>query len=309
MRNPRGEASERVGGALDVRVLEPSPPAVAESPWFADDPVAGGEVVPVERPGAASWAELCEQRSATDHQLLAWCEDRWLVRRQLAPLPPRFAETRAALHALAEHVIAPARFASTGKIGLRFTYRGFGTPFYDRDRQVRIEDGILVDGDDRADVNTIGGAAKSLGIEPGAPESVYRPSTDVRFDDPLAIDAGAARALGDWFGFCASLLEQLRADAADDDAAAPARVQIWPEHFDIAVDLGDDAAGARANFGGSPGDAEHPEPYLYVGPWSRREGAFWNEPFGASLGYAEILGGADPLAFLRRGRDELGKTS
>ena len=36
----RREAAERVGGRFDVRVLEPSPPAVADPPFAADDPVA-----------------------------------------------------------------------------------------------------------------------------------------------------------------------------------------------------------------------------------------------------------------------------
>ena len=62
------------------------------------------------------------------------------------------------------------------------------------------------------------------------------------------------------------------------------------------------------NLGASPGDGSSAEPYLYVGPWGpRRPGdpAFWNAPFGAVLGYAELRAAADPveagLAFLRRG--------
>ena len=93
----------------------------------------------------------------------------------------------------------------------------------------------------------------------------------------------------------------MRAETTSGDT--PGRLQIWPEHFDLAVDFGPD--GARANYGGSPGDAAHPEPYLYVGPFERREGQFWNEPFGASLSYADIRAGADPLEFLRAGRDLL----
>jgi hypothetical protein len=115
----------------------------------------------------------------------------------------------------------------------------------------------------------------------------------------LVIDPLAARSVGSWFGFCASLLEQMRADATEADAAA--RVQLWPEHFDLAVDLG--PPGRRANYGGSPGDEAHPEPYLYVGLHDGgRDGSFWNEPFGASLSYQSILDGADPLEFLRRGK-------
>lgn len=299
MRNARQEAAQRLGGRFDVRVLEPSPPVVADPPFFADDPTAGGEVVPLERAGARSWASVCDQEN--NPELLAWCEERWLVRRALAPLPPDFAETRAALHTVAEHLLSPIRHAANGKIGLRFTHRGFGTPFFGRDRQVRVEDGVLVDGDRRHELSTLRAAGEFLDLTPGAPAGVYTPVTQCDLDAKLGVDPVAARALGDWYGLCASLLEQLRAEAATDDA--PGRVQLWPEHFDLAVDLGPE--GARANYGGSPGDAEHREPYFYVGPWESRSGACWNEPFGASCSYSDILGGADPLEFLRRRRKEL----
>jgi hypothetical protein len=298
MRDPRGQATRRIG--REARVLEPSPPAAQEPPFFADDPTEGGEVVPVERAGSRSWAALCAGGEC-DADLLGWCQDRWLVRRPPAPLPARFVETRNALHTVAEHLLAPVRHAANGKIGLRFTYHGFGTPFFGDDRQVRIEDGVLVDGDRRHVLTTLRAAGEFLGLAPGAPPGVYTPTTARDLDAPLAVDPAAARALGDWYGLCASLLEQLRADATADDT--PSRVQLWPEHFDLAVDLG--PAGGRANYGGSPGDAQHPEPYLYVGPWEAREGCFWREPFGASLSYAEILAGADPLEFLRQGRKEL----
>ena len=305
MRDARGEAAARVGGRFDVRVLEPSPPAVGEAPWFADDPVAGGEVVPVERPGTRSWARLCGEEG--DEGLRAWCEQRWLVRGPLAPLPPAFAATRQSLHALAEHVLAPWRHAATGRIGLRWTLGGFGTPFVavdGEDRQLRVDGGALVVGDRRHPLTTLGEAAGQVGVEPGRPTGVYTPTTPGDPATPLTVDAGAAAAVGDWFGFCTSLLEQLRADASEEEH--PSRVQLWPEHFDLAVDLG--AEGRRANYGGSPGDDDHAEPYLYVGPWEREArppSPFWNEAFGASLSYSQIRSGADGLAFLRRGKELL----
>jgi hypothetical protein len=67
-------------------------------------------------------------------------------------------------------------------------------------------------------------------------------------------------------------------------------VQLWPEHFDIAFELGSNAA--RANFGASPGDDEHDEPYLYVGPWTAEvSGELWNATSftGAELRYSELL--------------------
>jgi len=294
MRNAQVEARDRLDGRFDVRVLEPSPPAVNEPPYFADDPVAGGEVVPVQRAGARSWADVC----SGDEALTAWCRDRWLVQGALAELPPAFSESRVALHSLAEHVLAPCRFGANGKIGLRYTYHGFGTPFFGDDRQLRVEDGILIDGDRRCELSTLGAACEFLQTPGGAPTGVYTPTTPFDLDAPLAVDPAAARALGHWFGFTTSLVEQLRSEAGADDE--PSRPQVWPEHFDLALALGPPLA--RANYGGSPGDEGHFEPYLYVGPFEARTGEFWNEPFGASLSYSDIVAGADPLEFFRRGR-------
>ncbi len=88
-------------------------------------------------------------------------------------------------------------------------------------------------------------------------------------------------------------------------------LQIWPEHFDAALDLAV-SPDVRVNLGGSPGDDGHPEPYLYVGPWtSDRPGdaAFWNAPFGAVLGHDVVAGSDDPLrtacSFFERGIEQL----
>ena len=45
---------------------------------------------------------------------------------------------------------------------------------------------------------------------------------------------------------------------------------LWPEHFDLGIALDE------VNYGVSPGDSGHPLPYAYVGPWTPREGEFWN---------------------------------
>ena len=72
----------------------------------------------------------------------------------------------------------------------------------------------------------------------------------------------------------------------------PEPIRLWPEHFDVATVLGHEKDGARANYGASPGDEEHPEPYLYVGPWQAPpRGEIWNATAfdGAELPYAELL--------------------
>ena len=70
---------------------------------------------------------------------------------------------------------------------------------------------------------------------------------------------------------------------------------MWPEHFDLACDIGDEAAGTRATYGASPGDSTIDEPYVYVGPWDkrRRTGKLAAYPFGAAIGYEALRGAND----------------
>jgi hypothetical protein len=312
--DPRAEAAARLDGGYDVRVLEPSPPAVTAGPWFADDPVndpRDGQpvVAPVSGLGR-TWDELARD----DPDLASWCADRWLGGWRPLVVPAdagALVPTRTSWHVLAEHVLAPARHRVNGKIGLRTTRRGFGTPFFGADEQVRVDGTTLVvirGGDvERHPITTARAAADAVGIEPGAPAEVYTPTTPLDPDDRLVVEAGAAAFLGDWFGFAASVLEELRASVPPADE--PARVQLWPEHFDPSVDFGDEAGGRRATYGASPGDDSHPLPYVYVTPWRAPAGAFWNEGSYASLGLEAFVDAPDQRAavldFFARAQQEL----
>jgi hypothetical protein len=314
--DPRSEADERVAGRFDARVLEPSPPASTEPPFFAGDPVQDQDgsgrpvLAPVPVPGEAStWDELAR----SDAALASWCADRWLGAWSALELPDdreALVATRRSWHTLAEHVVAPARFHANGKIGLRYTRGGFGTPFFGSDVQVRLlAAGVaVVRGGEQSvhPVTTVAAAASAVGVAPGAPTEVYAPTTALEPDAPLATYAASARFLGDWFGFGASVLEQLRAEVGDQD---PARVQLWPEHFDLSFDFGDEAGGRRATYGASPGDEAHPEPYVYVSPWQPQTGGLWNEGSFASLPFAALAASADQrgavLGFFARARAAL----
>ena len=293
MRNARQEAFDRLEGGYEVRVLEPSPPAVEEEPWFADDPTARGEVpegrelVSPVTTGDLLWDDL----AADDAGLAAWCAERWLgAYRRLEAPRPSLPATRLALHRLAEHVLTPARQRANGKIALRYVAGGFGTPFFGDDVQVRVEGAELVvdspRGERRTPLTSLAAAAAHVGV----PLEVA--------DEPLEVDEAASRFLGDWYGFTASVLEELRAEAAPGLEAS--RAQLWTEHFDLAVELGAKDAGARAGYGGSPGDERHSEPYLYVVPWeaSRASGDGWNAAGypGAELSFAELLAAPDQRA-------------
>lgn len=297
--DPRVEAFERIGGRYEVRVLEPSPPAVSEPPWFADDPVARGDVVPgrlVVSPvgtGDLRWQQLAEGDS--DEGLRRFCIERWLgPYARLPAAPANLVATRLALHRLAERVISSARAAANGKIGLRYTRGGFGTPFFGDDVQIRVQAGELVvhrAGESRrAPITTLEDAADHVG------RSLL--PDDARLGAaPLEIDAAAASFLGEWYGFAASVLEELRTGAGD--GVEPSRVQLWPEHFDLALELGREDAGARAAYGCSPGDELHEEPYLYVAPWvAPPPSELWQADgfSGASMSFAELLEASDQRA-------------
>jgi hypothetical protein len=286
-------------------VLEPSPPAVDEPPWFADDPVAraGDDGRPVVAPVATGdllWADLARD----DPELAAWCAPRWLADHPRLTAPPvGFAATRDALHVVGEQVLSPARAqARGGKIGLRWTLGGFGTPFFGDDVQLRVEGAELVrddrDGARRAPLTTLREAGALAGLQ-------------LDDDRALDVDADASRWLGDLYGFASSVLEQLRAEAGPSDD--PSRVQLWPEHFDMAVELGAEAAGRRAAYGVSPGDEAHDAPYLYVAPWAARpaDPVLWNAKTfgGAELSLPDLIDAADQrkaaLRFLRARREAL----
>ena len=76
-------------------------------------------------------------------------------------------------------------------------------------------------------------------------------------------------------------------------------MQLWPEHFDMAVDVG--GGPGRATVGASPGDELHPEPYLYVlplAPATELTGELWQATgfTGAELPHAALLEAEDQAA-------------
>ena len=313
--NPRADAQKRLPPGFEARVLEPSPPAVNDGDYRADDPTALDErdpnlqVVTPTTAGDVSWDELSGRHPhlsefASSHWLGAWP--------RLSALSDQHTSTVSALGQLAFFVIAPTRFAAQEKLGLRYTHGGFGTPFYGDDRQIRIEghhlivqNGPMSQGQE---ITTIRDAVRQVGIEYhekwGPP--FHDPPAPTDPDEPLMIDPGSARTCSEMLGFGFSVLEQIRTEARVDEK--PSRVQLWPEHFDAAVEIGVEGVGRRAGFGASPGYPAHPEPFVYVSPWAKDwlDDPYWNADFGGSiLRYDELLAAENQretaLAFLRRG--------
>lgn len=212
----------------------------------------------------------------------------------LPPLPAGFDRTRESLHRLAEDVIKPAREQTSGEWTLTPTAGGFGTPVFGEDDQVRIEGTELVvrerGAERRAPIESLAAAAELIG------ERLLPEGLDGLSDTPLTIDPSACDALAAAYAVAAEVLDRLRSDAGPGDA--PTAPTLWPEHFDLAIEMGDEAAGKRANYGLSPGDENHPDPYFYVGPWSApAEGNLWNARGfnGAELDYREMGDSEDPV--------------
>ncbi|HEX6946757.1 MAG TPA: hypothetical protein VF246_05365 [Acidimicrobiia bacterium] len=217
----------------------------------------------------------------------------------LPHIPSDLVITREALHQLAYFVLAPARFRRTGRMGLVPTPGGFGTPPLDG-RVMRVEDNLLVDerpeGVATVIMTTVGDAVTFYG-EP------YVVDWFTDFGDPLppypverdlGVSADAARFIGELYGFTARVIERFSEIVPGGITAT----WIWPEHFDIATEAGDEGAGGKASFGASPGDHAHDEPYFYVSAWGRidRADPYWNdEAFnGASLAYRDVMVMDDP---------------
>jgi hypothetical protein len=239
-------------------------------------------------------------------------------------VPSSYSATRDALRRIAAHVLARAQFASIGRIGLRATPGGFGTVQFGAERtRLRISGALLVrETGDPSGIRAVPLAHTTLtqladfaAVDLSEEFSVGHdtpPLGDV--DAAIDIDGAAVAVMGEWYALTARALDATV--AAHGDAGAATVAQLWPEHFDLALDLAYDPTAPgehRVNLGGAPGDAFHAEPYLYVGPWtSDRPGdpEFWNAPFGAFLPYDEVMTAHDPLleaiSFFEHGVHRLG---
>jgi len=321
-RDAQAEAIHVAGREWQARVLEPSPPSNHDAGWFADDPVAtppnSSSSAPLLPTGLAAqgthdWSEWV----VTKPERAAWVTARWLGGdRALPPTPPDLASTRIALHRLAAYVVAPVRNEANGKFGLRWTLGGFGTPFFADDRQIRVVGDHLVDQEGTSvrtsPITTLRAAAEFLDSkisEDAGAEDDSPPLGDI--DEPLDIDVDASKFLGEWFGMAFAALESVRADTA---TVHPSRPQLWPGHFDPAIEAGD--GDYRASYGASPGDQGIDEPYLYVSVWwpdrARIDTSadIWNSPSftGAVLKLSDF-GRGDPATeatkFFMAVRDQL----
>ncbi len=245
----------------------------------------------------------------------------------LVPLSGSFPATRLALHRVAAYVVSPTRRQAMGRMGLRATPGGFGTPSFsgpDGITRVGVEGVDFVvhsDGGRRTQpLSTLAAAGSFAGVDPDvdwASELDIPAPSDL--DRRLDIEPRDAEALAGWFAFAWAILEAL---SMDPDSTAASDPQLWPEHFDPAIEIGDPDGKTRASYGFSPGDVTkdatpgpEPLPYLYVGPWypdDKPESDYWSAGRLAILRYADLITEPNPaaaaLAFLVEGRALLAST-
>jgi len=192
--------------------------------------------------------------------------------------------TRQTLHGVAELVLAGPQYVESKTIRLRVTPGGFGTV---KTPQLRVEELEVVSPTARVPMSgTFASLARAVGVEAHSLREVYADGPAVHPDDPLVLDAGAVEVI---------VSALTLGDAALREFAPEQEPVLWPEHFDISISV------AEVNYGVSPGDAGTPEPYAYVGPWTPREGTFWNAPFGAIRLLSEVSDDESLVQFFRAG--------
>ncbi len=196
--------------------------------------------------------------------------------------------TRAALHAVAELVLAGPQFRAGGSIELRVSPGGFRT---------RTEPGLAVVGTDLVVQGTgfpISGRtarelAASAGVVASALLDVYGEGSGAGIDDQLVVDADAAAQIAQAY---------YRGDAALRLIAPDDEPVLWPEHFDVGIRVDD------INYGVSPGDGYLPEPYAYVGVEPvPTDDPYWNAPFGIARPMTDFADAAGVRDFFADARD------
>lgn len=240
----------------------------------------------------------------------------------LAKLPDSYLASVEDYHRLAYAVLGEARRVATGRFGLRSLDRGFGTPVFEvtMGRAGEMECQVWIDGDEvfateggtqrSAHITTLSAAAKFAGVSPGTEAREHDSPEIGDVDRWLRVSPEMGAHLSAWFRLGKQALAQLHELPG---AAELDEIQLWPGHFDIATAIGD--ADARATYGLLPGDAAHPFPYAYVGPWGEvdRSDPYWNDNAfgGASLPYEQIIAANDPAGavfeFLYAGFDNVNR--
>jgi hypothetical protein len=196
--------------------------------------------------------------------------------------------TRRCLHGVAELVLAGPQYRRSATIRLRAVPGGFATV---SEPSLQVVDGRLVatTGSVPVDSHSCADLAAVAGFDVGAPAGLYDGGSGVDPAEVLTLDAGSAALITAGFS---------TGDAALRIFAPTQTPVLWPEHFDLGVQLDE------VNYGVSAGDTYLDEPYAYVGPWKPREGDFWNAPFGATRPMRDLPDPQALAAFFAEGQTQ-----
>lgn len=214
------------------------------------------------------------------------------------PLPAHLVASRRILHGIAESLLAGPQYRACGRIALRVTTTGFAT-VGEPALRLAVDRGVPAVVVDESRRTPLAGTFGDIGVLTGAgfgePEGIYGDHIGVGADEPVVLDPQGLDLLVRWF---------VMADAALRVFAPRQTPSLWPEHFDVAVDLD------GTTFGASPGDGFCPSPYVYVSTAdpsaTAATDAYWNAPFGAFVAYEQVPTLGELVGFLRRGRSLLG---
>lgn len=202
------------------------------------------------------------------------------------------------LHGIAEALLSGPQYRTSGTIRLRVVPGGIATVAAPALRlDATAPDGAVLVVDEARRVSVTGtfadvGAATGHGF--GEPEGLYHDHSGVTAAEATGLDAGEARERLDWL---------LLADAALRAFAPRQHPTLWPEHFDVSVEVD------GVPFGASPGDAFSPEPYAYVSETTLPRDAFWDAPFGAMRTRSACPDLASLVTFWSEALDRLRATS
>jgi hypothetical protein len=181
-------------------------------------------------------------------------------------------QTRHALHAVAELLLAGPQYRTSGTIKLQVCLGGFRTRSAP---ELRVDGAELVSGDLRLSLasTTIDALGNAVEVAAGPPDGLYSDGSDATPSEVIDADPAAARWILDCLAVGDDALRRL---------APEAEPVLWPEHFDVGITVGD------VGYGVSPGDTYLAEPYAYLSIGSPPVDDFFNAPFGAARPIREL---------------------
>ena len=200
-------------------------------------------------------------------------------------------DTRRALHAVAELVLAGPQYAANTKIRLRITPNGFATVL---SPDVRVDGTAVVSGAARAEIDgrTAAELAAQLGLTARSARGCLPGGVGVGVDEPLTADPEFAAVIAAAF---AAGETALRTFAPDEEPV------LWPEHFDLGSTVDE------VNYGVSSGDGYLDEPYAYVGPWTSHDRRTSGTPVRRGAPARPVPDPAAIVAFFEQGRAAAGR--